>query len=149
VIVRLAEDEDMQALLMIEETCFGPEKFSPEVIRSFIEREDCFVLIALEEDAAVGSAMCMVSVPRSEGKVASVAVLPDRRKQGIGVALLQVCEEEFRRRNLNRYTLEVDTTNEAAIALYSSSGYEIVDTIQHFYGPGRHAYSMEKLAANT
>ena len=147
-IVRLAGDEDMDALLRIEEACFGPEMFSPEVIKSFIEREDCFVLIALEDDTAVGSAMCMVSVPRSEGKVASVAVLPDHRKQGIGAALLQVCEEEFRRRRLNRYTLEVDTTNEAAIALYSSKGYEIVGTVEHFYGPGRHAYSMEKLAAN-
>ncbi len=144
-IIRIADDSDLPGLLEIEEQCFGVEKFSSETVRSFMHRDDSFVLLALsDESSPLGSAMCFLSRDRREGRIASIAVLPGWRRRGIGRSLLEKCESELRRRNLRKFTLEVDTTNEAALALYSSEGYQIIGTIEHFYGPGRHAYSMEK-----
>lgn len=142
--VRKATIEDMQGLLTIEEECFGVEKFSTETITAFVVRSDAFVVVAQDEGAIVGSAMCLFSTLQREGRVASVAVLPQHRRKGIGRMLMTECEKEFMMRALTTFSLEVDVENEPAIALYESKGYEINGMIKDFYGPGRDAYMMVK-----
>jgi len=144
VIVRTADVRDLPGLLRIEEECFGIEMFSADTVRSFIERNDTFVMVAIEADDVVGSAMCMISEERQEGRIASVAVLPGSRRKGTGVRLLEECERKFLRFGLEMSTLEVDVANGAAIALYESKGYEINGVIRDFYGLGRDAYVMHK-----
>lgn len=146
VIVRPADEGDMPGLLRIEQECFGNEKFSPETVRAFVEREDTLVFVATEGQLIIASAMCMVSSLHREGRIASIAVLPDLRRRGTGSKLLDECEAAFDRHGLTKYTLEVDTMNEAAIMLYISKGYEINGMIENFYGAGRHAYMMKKKA---
>ena len=143
-IVRLADEKDLVGLLEIEERCFGKEKFAPETIRAFIQRDDTFILAALDEGKIVGSAMALMSDLMRQGKVASVAVLREQRGKGTGSALLMECERIFELHGLTKYSLEVDTMNEPAIALYSSRGYEIKGMLRDFYGFGRNAYYMEK-----
>ncbi|HEX9907785.1 MAG TPA: N-acetyltransferase [Thermoplasmata archaeon] len=143
-IIRPANEGDIVDLLAIEQDCFGDEKFTPETIRAFIEREDGIVLVAIEGSTIVGSAMCMFSERLGEGRIVSVAALKGSRSKGIGKGLLEECERIFRSRNLAKYTLEVETSNEAAIRLYLSHGYEVIGIIQDYYSFGRHAYLMEK-----
>ncbi|MGQ9587200.1 MAG: GNAT family N-acetyltransferase [Thermoplasmata archaeon] len=142
--IREADERDMPGLVRLEEDCFADERFSPEVLRTFLVRDDAFVIVAVENDEIVGSAMCMISQDMGEGKIASIAVLRKARGAGIGSALLDECENRFRAMNLRLYTLEVEDTNEPAIALYKSRGYETRGTMKDFYGIGRHAYAMEK-----
>lgn len=143
-IVRTAEIGDLPGLLRIEEECFGVEMFSADTIRSFVERDDTFVIVAIESEDVIGSAMCMISEGRLEGRIASIAVLPRSRRKRTGVRLLEECERKFLRFGLGMSTLEVDVGNEAAIALYESKGYEINGIIRDFYGQGRDAYVMQK-----
>lgn len=142
--VRKAESTDLQGLLAIEEKCFGSEKFSPETVTAFLERDDAFIVIAEEEGGLVGSAMCLVSMERREGRIASVAVLTDRRREGIGSKLLAECEAIFLCMGLEEHSLEVETNNEPAISMYLSHGFRIIGMIEDFYGSGRHAYYMVK-----
>jgi len=142
--VRTADTLDLPGLLRIEEECFGIEMFSADTIRSFIERNDTFVIVAIEANDVVGSAMCMISEERQEGRIASIAVLPGSRRKGTGVRLLEECERKFLRFGLEMSTLEVDVANGAAIALYESKGYEINGMTRDFYGLGRDAYVMQK-----
>lgn len=144
VIFRRADETDMPGLMNIEEDCFGIERFSPEVVRAFIVRDDAFVIIGVDEKDIVGSALAIYSGEASEGKIASIAVLRRCRGQGIGAQLLEECENVFRVHNLTRYSLEVETINEPAISLYTSRGYQTKGIIDDFYGAGRHAYCMEK-----
>ena len=144
--VRVAEGPDLPALMAIEEDCFGAERFSPETIRAFLERSDTFVLIAEREGEAVGSAMCLFSVDERHGKIASIAVLRRFRRRGIGSELLGECERTLQAKNINRFSLEVETINQPAIELYASTGYETKGVLQDFYGFGRHAFYMEKKA---
>lgn len=143
-IVRTADTLDLPGLMKIEEECFGVEMFSADTIRSFIERNDTFVTVAIEAEDVVGSAMCMISEERQEGRIASIAVLPAARRKGTGVQLLEECERKFLKLGLGTSTLEVDVANDAAIALYESKDYEIIGMIREFYGPGRDAYLMQK-----
>lgn len=142
--VRKATLADMPELLKVEEICFGIEKFSPETVKAFVVRDDAFVVIAEEGAEALGSAMCMFSREQGEGRVASVAVLPQFRNQGIGHRLLTECEKQFSGEALLRFSLEVDVENEPAISLYTTKGYEITGMIKDFYGLGRDAYMMVK-----
>lgn len=143
-IIRQADEDDMPALMGIEEECFGAERFSAEIVRAFVERDDTFVLAAVEGDDIVGSAMCIASDLRKEGKIASMAVRRDHRRKGIGTRLLSECENGFNLQGALKYSLEVEATNEAAIGLYLGNGYEIKATLKDFYGLGRDAYYMEK-----
>lgn len=143
-IIRQADEIDMPALMSIEEECFGAERFSAEIVRAFVERDDTFVLAALEGQDILGSAMCIVSELMREGKIASIAVRKEVRRKGIGSKLLEECEKGFRIQGAQKYSLEVEATNEAAIALYLGKGYEVKATLQDFYGTARNAYYMEK-----
>ncbi len=144
VIVRTADENDLPGLIRIEEECFGVEKFNVLTLRSFIEREDSFVIVAVDECEIVGSAMCMTSEARHEGKIASVAVLPAMKRRGIGAMLLAECEARFGAHGLASASLEVGVENEPAISLYESRGYEVRGLIGNFYGFGRDAYMMQK-----
>lgn len=141
--VRLADLEDMNALMMIEEDCFGSERFPTEVVRAFLERDDAFVVLA-EEEEVLGSAMGMVSEEMGEGKIASIAVLRRARGRGVGSALLEECENWFSAHELKKYTLEVEVGNEPAMSLYASRGYAVTGFVVDLYGAGRNGYAMEK-----
>jgi ribosomal-protein-alanine N-acetyltransferase len=145
VIIRRAGEADLAGLMKVEEDCFGKERYNPEVVHAFLVREKAFVIVGVEEGEIVGSAMALYSDEMSEGKIASIAVLRRFRGEGIGAELLRECEDVFRAHNLRRYSLEVETVNEPAIALYASRGYRQKGIIDDFYGLGRHAYCMEKI----
>jgi len=144
VILRRGEERDLEAMMRIEDDCFGSERFSPEVVRAFLLRSDAFVILAVEDEEVVGSAMCLFSKDAGEGKIASIAVLRRYRGRGIGALLLEECENVFRAHNLTRYTLEVETANQPALSLYLSRGYEVKGVMKDFYAIGRDAYCMEK-----
>jgi len=146
--IRQAVPSDLRAIMRIERECFGPERFSRETVLALIVREDSFTLIAEDDDDdLVGAAMCMFSSEIGEGKIASIAVLEEHRRRGIGKALLKACEDSFRSLGLSLFTLEVGVDNEAAVNLYTSNGYLIDGVIKGFYSRGRDAYAMSKGAA--
>lgn len=145
--VRPANEIDMPSLMGIEEDCFGAERFSSETVRAFLQRDDTFVLVAEKDGEIVGSAMCLVSEDERLGRIASIAVLRRFRRHGIGSELLEECERTFQNKDATKYSLEVETANSPATALYLSRGYEIIGMLHDFYGFGRHAYYMEKKGA--
>jgi len=144
VMLRRACIDDLPGIMGIEDGCFGAERFSPITIQAFLVREDTFVAVAEIENRIVGAAMCMHSKCMGEGRIASVAVLPEFRGQGLGGELLDQCEKEFRLLGLTKFTLEVETINAPAVDLYISRGYAVRGIIKNYYSEGRDAYLMEK-----
>ncbi len=145
---RLADAHDLPGIMRIEQECFGEERFTAEVVLSLITRADAFTMVAESEGRMVGAAMGMFSQETGEGKIASVAVLKRYRRRGIGTRLLEACEEIFRSYGLSLFTLEVEVTNEPAVALYASRGYMIEEVLAGFYSRGRDAYRMVKRGAS-
>ena len=145
-IFRRADENDLLELLRIEEECFGAERFSTEIVRAFIVRADAFTVVAEDERMGrlVGSASCLISENTGEGRIASIAVINDRRKQGVGSGLLAECERILNTFRLRKYVLEVETSNMPAILMYTHREYEVVGLLKDYYGLGRDAYSMER-----
>lgn len=73
--------------------------------------------------------------------IVTIGVLPEYRRIGIGLALLQACEAHIRQ---PRVRLNVRTGNTGAIRLYAQHGYYKVSTWPGYYQDGEDALVMEK-----
>ncbi|MCL4258364.1 MAG: GNAT family N-acetyltransferase [Anaerolineales bacterium] len=73
--------------------------------------------------------------------IATVAVHPERRGQGIGDALMAAAETGV---DVPRMRLSTRMSNEVAIALYEKRGYQRVDVWPRYYAGGEDALVMEK-----
>ncbi|MBX3045908.1 MAG: GNAT family N-acetyltransferase [Anaerolineales bacterium] len=73
--------------------------------------------------------------------IATVAVHPERRGQGIGDALMAEAETGV---DVPRMRLSTRMSNEVAIALYEKRGYQRVDVWPRYYAGGEDALVMEK-----
>lgn len=84
--------------------------------------------------------------PRHEhvGHVSSLAVLPEFRRQGLASQLLDVFHGRIERK-CQSASLHCRTSNQAAVRLYESSGYEASYTIPNYYEDGEDAYFMKKV----
>jgi len=69
-----------------------------------------------------------------EGHVMNLAVRPDARRTGLGGALLSVLFAEAHRRGIERLTLEVRQSNEAALTLYTDAGFAEGGRRHGYYG---------------
>lgn len=85
-------------------------------------------LIAEVDGVPVGFVLFLDSMPDEvalmpQGFVAYMAVEPERRRTGVGAALLEAAENEARNRGLPYMGLMVTEENDAARALYERAGY--------------------------
>lgn len=68
--------------------------------------------------------------------VTAVAVAPDWRRRGLALQLLRALLSEARHRGCLRATLEVDSGNPAAVALYGRLGFETEGRRRAYYRSG-------------
>ncbi|MDX1945645.1 MAG: GNAT family N-acetyltransferase [Pirellulaceae bacterium] len=85
------------------------------------------VFLAYEDDQPAGFAICLVGFSSFKGKrlinIHDLAVAPGFRGRGIGRALLAAIDDEARRLDCCKVTLEVRSDNELAWQLYRRFGY--------------------------
>ncbi len=82
-----------------------------------------------------------------EIQILNVAVRSDRRKQGLGRALVQLVLDEAEREGARLVTLEVQRGNAAAIALYRALGFVETGMRRNYYGSGEDALLMSRGSA--
>ncbi|MBQ7792056.1 MAG: ribosomal protein S18-alanine N-acetyltransferase, partial [Clostridia bacterium] len=90
------------------------------------------VYVCLEEDGKVIGYVGMWNIS-GEGNINNVAVLPDYRRKGYGRLLLSHLISYAKEHQLLLLTLEVRASNEGAIHLYESCGFEVVGRRKKYY----------------
>jgi ribosomal protein S18 acetylase RimI-like enzyme len=70
-------------------------------------------------------------------EISGLAVDPSHQRAGLGRALVRAVLRSARRRGLDLVALHVSTGNEAAIALYTSAGFEKTELLAGFYSARR------------
>jgi len=121
---------DVPAVHALEEECFT----SPWDIDSYyreLRNSNAFYVVARRREGIIGfGGMWTVS---DEAHIVTLAVQQDFRRQGLGRRLLDSLIKEARRRRVERVTLEVRVSNEAAQRLYASFGFRAVAFRREYY----------------
>ncbi len=115
----------------IHQQCFRKGWSSLE-FESFFERAGVFAAIAYDpEHKPVGFIICWIIEDVCD--LLSVGVLPDYRREGVGIMLLDYALHTARDMGAKRMMLEVNITNEGAITLYESHGFARDGVRKHYY----------------
>lgn len=133
--------DDLAAIMELERAGFpAPEQWSERSWQGELLGENRTILIA-RSSQAVG-----VIALKTVGELADLhrlVVAPARRRRGVGADLVRAGLTAVRHLGAQAVILEVDYTNEPAIALYARLGFEQLTVRQNYYGPGQHALIMK------
>ena len=131
---RMETEEEQQAYLAAYDAAFQDESKSLADLQHFMQSEHwsvgtTFTAFASGVDASVHivGSVAIWYRPGSKwaGKTEAVFVVPEWRRRGIARYLLCEAMSCLRERGLAYAELEMDSTNEPALALYQSLGYRI------------------------
>ena len=128
--IRNALKEDIAPVAALE-----GETFSLGADAAALERmrvnPNSVILCAVEDGALLGYAYFQYVL--DEGYVGNLAVRPDRRRQGLGAALVEAMGAAAREMGLAFLTLEVRESNLPARRLYEKCGFAAVGTRKNYY----------------
>ena len=103
------------------------EEVKARLPQGLAEHPTAFALLALDNDAAVGVAVCIGGFSTFAGRplinVHDLAVMPTHRGRGIGTRLLDAVSERARQSGCCKVTLEVRSSNANARRLYERLGF--------------------------
>ena len=124
---------DLPQVIAIERRAF-PTPWSLAMFVLELSKPSGICLAALEDDEMVGYLVC--SRYDTVWHLMNVAVEPSRQRQGIASQLLvRLFEQADKPRE--QYTLEVRTSNEAAIRLYERFGFRAAGRRRAYYHDNR------------
>lgn len=97
-------------------------------------------LVGLSQGVVVGYAAGVLLA--DEGHIVDLAVAEERRREGIGTALVSALTDGLRELGATGVTLEVRRTNAAAQALYRHLGFAVEGERARYYPDGESALLM-------
>jgi ribosomal protein S18 acetylase RimI-like enzyme len=140
--IQPADWRDYTQLHHLEKTCFTSDDLWP-----FWDLIGALTLPGLVRIKAVGDGRMLGFLGgerepvKRRGWITTLAVLPRFRRQGIARALLAEGEDYL---NMPVIRLSVRASNLAAVQLYDSTGYQVVDHWRRYYAGGEDAIVFEK-----
>jgi ribosomal-protein-alanine N-acetyltransferase len=135
---------DVEAVAALDAELFPHDPWSAEQLWGELAHVPETRWYAVHEGATgIDGYVGLYAVP-PEGDVATIAVAPSSQGRGLGRTMLDALVAEARRRGVTQLYLEVLDGNEAALALYASSGFERQGHRRDYYGPGLDAIVLRR-----
>ena len=120
----------LESIAALERQCFSSPWSVPMLEEELFNPQASFLVAEGEDGQVLGYAGLQVVL--DEGYIANIAVDPKWRRQGLAGELLEVyCR--FGQAHLAFLTLEVRTSNEAAISLYQKHGFTQAGRRKDYY----------------
>lgn len=142
--VRLARKADLQKLMILEKQSFTDECFSQSQMKYLLTKANSLILVVEDKTNLLGSIILLKRRNSYSLRIYSLAVNPKYRGKGIGKKLLEITEEKAIQLGLKTLSLEVKSTNSAAISLYGNNGFIKTKEKNNYYTDGSAAYIMRK-----
>ena len=139
--IQQAAWRDLNALRQIEQACFELDAWPLLDLVAVLTFPDVVRLKAVTNGKMVG--FIAGDRRRSErlGWITTLGVLPEYRRRGIAVGLLELCEKQL---GMPEVRLSVRRSNEPAIQLYRRCGYRYHGIWQRYYIDGEDALILAK-----
>ena len=125
------QERHLDEAARLETLCFS-RPWSRQALAEELENPTAFFLAA-EDDTGELLGYAGMHVVCGEGYIDNVAVFPQARRRGVGRLLVQSLVQWLREHEGVFLTLEVRPSNEPAISLYGSLGFEEVGRRPRFY----------------
>ncbi|NEA28669.1 ribosomal protein S18-alanine N-acetyltransferase [Actinomadura bangladeshensis] len=134
--LRPMTEADLPAVHRLERALFPEDAWSEEMLRGELAeqpRTRHYVVAEEPDGEIVGYAG--LAAAGGQADVQTIGVRADRRKSGVGAALLTALLNEAVRRNSEAVFLEVRADNDAAHRLYERFGFVRVGLRKRYYQP--------------
>ena len=158
--VRAYRPEDFRRLWEIDQSCFPPGiSYTQFELKTYIRHTSSFTLVAeqtgsaeravqgQEETVQTSEVLGFLVANRAasgRGHIITIDVRESGRRFGIGSALLNSAEEQFRAARCAAVRLETAVDNLAALSLYKRHGYTVIKSVPRYYSNGVDALLLEK-----
>ena len=120
-----------------------PERYNPSIFNQFYESFPEGFLVALQNHTLIGF-LIGIKTTTDTARILMLSVNNNKRKQGIGSALLKQFLSEMKNKQITQVDLEARTTNQGALEFYLKRGFNLREKLHQFYQNGEDAYSMSK-----
>lgn len=132
---------DLNGLRHLEKACFPQDAWPLWDLVAVLTLPEVVRLKAEVNGRLVGFIAADIRPREKVALIATIGVLPEYRRRGVGRALLEQCETCI---DLPTIRLNVRKSNNGAIRLYRSMGYEEAGVWAEYYSDGEDALVMEK-----
>ncbi|HDD55677.1 MAG TPA: GNAT family N-acetyltransferase [Chloroflexi bacterium] len=133
---------DLKEVHQLEKACFQLDAWPFLDILGVLTIPQIIRYKAQKGEKLIGFIAADLRRSQATAWIATLAVLPDCRRSGVGSQLLKKCEKSI---NLPLIRLCVRENNLPAIQLYLMHGYQQVDTWKKYYRGGDNALVFEKV----
>ena len=123
---------DIDAIARVENACFSTPWSIDAIKHEICENKLADFMIACDEENNIVGYIGIWTL-LDECQINKIAVIPEKRKIGIGKAILNHVLEFTRDIGVKNWYLEVRESNKAAQALYRSAGFSSVGTRKNYY----------------
>lgn len=141
----IANFQDINGLVQLEENSFDSDHLSKKQFRYFINQSTALVMTTKNKHHVVAGAIVLFRKNSSKARLYSFAVDMPYRQKGIAQCLYQHIEDTLRQRHYHEIYLEVKIDNRPAIQFYLKNKFEIISQLDHFYEDGTHGFRMRKI----
>jgi N6-L-threonylcarbamoyladenine synthase len=133
--IRIANENDLDAIMQIEHECFSNDAWSAESMFEELTGAEKYYIVAYRDDELIGYAGLNKLPTVHQAEVQTIAVRPAARGIKLGRDLMDQLLAEARRVDCRDVFLEVRSDNLVAQQLYRSLGFEQIDIRKRYYQP--------------
>lgn len=119
---------DLASVLVIEKRAY-PIPWTQKMLETSLAKDDCFGV----ELGGVLIGYALVSYVLDEAHLLNICIDPGYKRKGYGRKLLQFAISKAIEKNANVFFLEVRESNQSAIELYFSEGFNEVGLRPNYY----------------
>ncbi len=126
--------DQIDQVMALEKELFGKEAWSQKTMLSEFAAPNSFYLGVFEGEL-LGYAGLKLLPSDLSGDITTVGVAKNHQGRGLGRSLVDALVTRAKRSGAEQLFLEVKKSNESAIYLYESSGFEKIDIRKNYYQP--------------
>jgi ribosomal protein S18 acetylase RimI-like enzyme len=144
VVIRDAQDEDLEGLSALEARSFASDRIARRSLRRLIDRKSARLRVAVGRGELQGYHLVLFRKGSSVARLYSIAVDDRHRGAGLGHRLLADAEGVAVGGRKRALRLEVREDNLPAIRLYERRGYRLIGRYPRYYADRADALRYEK-----